>query len=736
MDEAERQFDIEGTVLSVVYRNEENGYTVLRLKADDGTITVVGCLPGVIAGEGISLAGSWSSHPSYGEQFKAERFKRRLPAGRKAILDYLSCGAVRGVGPALAEAIVTAFGDDALSILTEEPERLAEVRGISLKKAREIGAEFKRRAAVRILMEFLAEYSVEPIFAVKLYKCYGDEALEAVRENPYILTNDYFGADFFKADALAQKLGFREDSAERVEAAVVFEMRHNLNNGHSFLPREKLVTATDQLIGAGYEAITEALDMLVEGGEVVRENIAGQDAMYLAGIFEAEQYVAIHILAMVSEKYDVGSRVDELISDIERKQNIVYDEKQRKAVELAALSGIMVLTGGPGTGKTTSLMGIISLYERMGLDTVLTAPTGRAAKRMSEITGRDASTIHRLLGAGYAPGSEELAFEYREGNPLSADVIIVDETSMVDILLMRSLLAAMKTGCRLVLVGDADQLPSVGPGSVFSDIIRSRKVPTVVLTEIFRQAQESAIVRNAHSINAGVPPELREGDGDFFLLKRNTKERTAQTIVELVSKRLPQNLGIDTSQIQVLSPSRRGECGTVKLNRLLQETINPKDESKQEKTVGEYLLREGDRVMQIRNNYDIIWRYSEGHQRGEGVFNGDIGTLIAIDSQRETAVVDFDGRQAVYPFDMLFELEPAYAMTVHKSQGSEYRAVVLAVSREAPLLMTREVLYTAVTRAREMLVLVGNADVPTEMTANARRARRYSGLKTRLEAGA
>ncbi len=371
----------------------------------------------------------------------------------------------------------------------------------------------------------------------------------------------------------------------------------------------------------------------------------------------------------------------------------------------------------------------------MGLDTVLTAPTGRASKRMSELTGRDASTIHRLLGAGYAPGSEELKFEYGEGNPLPADAIIVDETSMVDIMLMQSLLKAMKAGCRLVLVGDGDQLPSVGPGCVFSDVIRSGAVPVVVLTEIFRQARESAIVRNAHAINKGIPPELREGDGDFFLLKRPTKERTAQTIVELISKRLPENMGISPSQIQVLSPSRRGECGTVKLNKLLQEALNPPAENKREKLIGEYVLREGDRVMQIRNNYDIIWRNSQEQQRGEGVFNGDIGTLIMIDSQREVAVIDFDGRQAVYPFDMLFELELAYAMTVHKSQGSEYRAVILALSREVPILMTREVLYTAVTRAKELLILVGNADVPAKMTGNNRRARRYSGLKTRLETG-
>jgi len=735
MDETEKTTEIDGTVLSVVYRNEENGYTVLRLKTQEGTVTVVGTLPGVTAGEGLTLSGSWSSHPSYGDQFRAESFFHRLPTGKRAILEYLCCGAVKGVGPALAAAIVNAFGDDTLDVLTDSPERLAEVKGISPKKAREIGEGFRRRTAVRLLMEFLTENGLSPVYALKLYQVYGPEALTAVRANPYLLTHEYYGADFFEADKFAESLGFGDDSPERIEAAALFELRHNLHNGHTFLPREKLTAATAQLISLSPEAVSDAVDRLLAMGEAVRETIAGQDAIYLSQLYEAETYTADRLLAMAGSRYDAYKRTDDLIDAIERKQGIVYAEKQREAVAAAAEHGLVVLTGGPGTGKTTSLLGIISLFDRMGLETALTAPTGRAAKRMSELTGREAMTIHRLLGASGAGGTEP-AFSHDESDPLEADAVIVDETSMVDILLMRALLSALKPGCRLVLTGDADQLPSVGPGNVFSDIIRSGAAPVIRLTEIFRQAEKSAIVRTAHEINGGVIPAPREGDGDFFFLRRPTKERAAETIVELASLRLPKNMGIPPEQIQVLSPTRKGECGTEKLNRLLQEAINPPSEGKRERPVGKNILREGDRVMQTRNNYDIIWKSYDGHAQGEGVFNGDVGLVLSVDTQAETVTVDFDGRLAVYSFDMLYELEPAFAMTVHKSQGSEYRAVVLAVTREAPVLMTRSVLYTAVTRARELLILVGDQEAPAEMTRNDRRARRYSGLKTRLSQGA
>ncbi len=735
MDESERFAEIDGTVMSVVFRNEENGYTVLRLKTLEGVVTAVGVLPGVTAGEGLTLSGSWSSHPSYGEQFKAETFQRKLPTGKKAILEYLCCGAVKGVGPALAAAIVNAFGDDTLEILTDAPDRLSEIKGISPKKAREIGDEFRKRTAVRLLMEFLTENGLTPVYALKLYKCYGSDALTAVRANPYLLTHEYFGADFFEADKLAENLGFDDDSPERVEAAVIFELRHNLNNGHSFLPHDKLAAATAKLISIDEETVSEAIDMLCETGETVRESIAGQDAIYLSQVYEAETYTAKKLLEMSGQAYDVYGRASELIKTIEKRQGITYAENQREAVMAAAENGVVVITGGPGTGKTTSLLGIISLFDRMGLETVLAAPTGRAAKRMSEITGREAMTIHRLLGAGSAMGSYDLSFSRTEEAPLEADAVIVDETSMVDILLMRSLLSALRPGCRLVLTGDADQLPSVGPGNVFSDIIRSGAAPVIRLTEIFRQARQSAIVRSAHEINGGVIPSPKPEDKDFFFLRRPNKERTAETIVELASKRLPEKMGITPDQIQVLSPSRKGECGTENLNKLLQAAVNPPAEDKRERPVGKYILREGDRVMQIRNNYDIIWRTADGASRGEGIFNGDVGVLMHIDTQAETATVDFDGRLALYSFEMLYELEPAFAMTVHKSQGSEYRAVLLALSREAPMLMTRGVLYTAVTRARELLILVGDKDVPAEMTMNDRRARRYSGLKTRLSAG-
>ena len=732
MQEAERSL-IEGTVESVIYQNQENGYTVLRLDGGEGqTLTVVGCMPGVAPGEGIAVEGTWTRHASYGEQFKAEAVERRTPAGTKAIFDYLSSGAVKGIGAATARRMVEEFGEETLTVLEEHPERLTQIKGVTRKKALAMGENFRLQMGMRRLLEFLGEHEVPLQLAMPLYRKYGDRALEIIRGNPYLLVDGELGVEFSTADKLALSMGMEGDDPQRVEAGLLFELAHNLDNGHAFLPRRKLLPATAQLIEleGETEALEDALEALLERGEVIQETVANEEAVYLHDLYEAEQYVAFRLSEMARGEQVPPAGLDGLIDRIQAEQGIVYAPQQRQAVELAAASQVMLLTGGPGTGKTTSLRGVLALFDQLGLETALAAPTGRAAKRLGELCGMEAATIHRLLETQYDPRSGRLVFARDEDDPLRADAVIVDETSMVDILLMRGLLSALRPECRLILVGDPDQLPSVGPGNLFSDLIRSGVVPMVRLTEIFRQAAESAIVRNAHGVNRGELPDLRDNKHDFFFLRRKDPARAAETIVELVQTRLPNNMGIPPEQIQVLSPTRKRVTGTAALNRAIQEAVNPPAPDRPERRFGEYVFRQGDRVMQVRNNYDVIWK--DGLTTGMGVFNGDIGRIVEVDNRSELITVDFEGRLVEYTPDMLGELEPAYAITVHKAQGSEYRAVILSVSDGAPVLLTRGVLYTAITRARELLILVGDEDVVARMTANDRQQRRYSGLRWRL----
>lgn len=730
MQEAELTY-IEGTVDAVIYQNRENGYTVLRLDAGEGRgLTVVGCLPGVAPGESISVQGTWMHHASYGEQFKAEAVERRMPAGTKAIFDYLASGAVRGIGAATARRMVEEFGEEALTVLEEHPERLTQIKGITRKRALAMGEHFRQQMGMRRLLEFLGEHEVPLQLAMPLYRKYGDRALEIIRGNPYLLVDRELGVDFSNADALALSMGMEGDDPQRLEAGLLFELTHNLDNGHTFLPRRKLLPATAQLIGVGELALEEALEALLERGEVVEEPVAGEQAVSLHDLCEAEQYVAFRLWELAAGEIVAPHGLEELIDRIQAEQGITYAPQQRQAVELAATSQVMLLTGGPGTGKTTSLRGVLALFDALGLETALAAPTGRAAKRLGELCGAEGTTIHRLLETQYDPHSGRLVFAHDESDPLKADAVIVDETSMVDITLMHGLLSALRPECRLILVGDPDQLPSVGPGNLFSDLIRSGVIPMVRLTEIFRQAAESAIVRSAHGVNRGELPDLRDNKHDFFFLRRKEPARAAETIVELVKTRLPNNMGIPPEQIQVLSPTRKRTAGTASLNRAIQEAVNPPGPDRPERRFGEYIFRRGDRVMQVRNNYDVVWK--DGLTSGMGVFNGDIGQVVEVDNRAELLAVDFDGRRVEYTPDMLGELEPAYAITVHKAQGSEYRAVILAVCEGAPMLLTRGVLYTAITRARELLILVGDEDVVAHMTANDRQQRRYSGLRWRL----
>ncbi len=732
MDGTETLNCIEGSVAAVIYQNEENGYTVLRLEAGEGGVTVVGTIPGAAPGEHLTIRGRWTRHASYGEQFQAETVERRMPAGEKAIFEYLASGAVRGIGAATARRMVEEFGGEALTVLEERPEELTKIKGITRKRALAMGESFRLQMGMRRLLEFLSEHGLALQLAMPIYRRYGDQALETVKSNPYLLVDQELGVDFSQADALAISVGVEGESPRRLEAGILFELSHNLNNGHTFLPRRKLLPATAQLLNVKQDALEDALEGLLVRGEIVQEEIAGETACYLADLQEAEQYVAFRIAEMSASELYPPTRLEELLDRIQREQGIVYAPQQMEAVRLAAGRQVMLLTGGPGTGKTTCLRGVLALFDALGLETALAAPTGRAAKRLGELCGVEGTTIHRLLETQFDPGTGRLVFAHGEDDPLRADAVIVDETSMVDILLMRALLAALRGDCRLILVGDPDQLPSVGPGNLFSDLIRCGTVPTVRLTEIFRQAAESAIVMNAHAVNQGALPALHNSSTDFFFLRRKNPAQAVETIVELVKSRLPANMGIPAEQIQVLSPTRRRQTGTTALNRALQEAVNPPEAGRAERRFGEFVFREGDRVMQVRNNYDIMWREKNGMSSGMGIFNGDVGRIEEVDNRSEVIKVDFEGRVVEYTPDMLGELEPAYAVTVHKAQGSEYRAVILAAVDGAPMLLTRGVLYTAITRARELFILVGDEEVVARMTANNRQQRRYSGLRYRL----
>lgn len=755
MEQKDNYIQIFGTVKAVLFQNEENGYTVIKLETQDGeNVVVVGTLPYACPGEQLTITGEFIKHAVHGDQFKAEWAQRTMPEGAEAIFEYLASGMLRGVGPATATLIVSEFGGAALKVIENEPERLAQIKGIGRKKAFEISDAFKKQVGIRRLMEFLGNYSIRPVIAVRLFHDYGNNALELLEENPYIIAAEHIGASFSEADSLALSMGFEGDCAERVAAATIYELWHNSRNGHSFIPADKLIAVTSELIEVSAEAVEEALDVLADSGEIVRTCVADREGCYLASLYEAEVYTAKRIKEMSGEKINPKKNIAALIEIIESEQDVTYANLQRHSLKIASERQIMVLTGGPGTGKTTTVRAIVSLFEKIGLKTLLTAPTGRAAKRMSELTGREASTVHRLLEAGFTAEGDELQFRRNEEEPLNCDAVILDECSMVDIYLMAALLRAMPPKCRLVMVGDADQLPSVGPGNVFLDIIRSGIVETVRLTEIFRQGSMSRIVANAHMINRGDYPELKVNvnDSDFFFLSRCEPARTVETITELCKHRLPEKMGISPMDIQVLSPTRKGETGTRYLNAVLQRVLNPESTGKKEKKYGEIVFREGDRVMQIRNNYDIMWSKPEKIEfsadadcacvplitmgtkplHGMGIFNGDIGIIAAIDSANEIITVLFDDKLAPYGFDMLFELEHAFAMTVHKSQGSEFKAVILASLEGPAQLMSRSVLYTAVTRARELLIVVGNEATVLSMIDNHKISRRYSGLRARL----
>ena len=724
---------LEGSVSAVVFQNRENGYSVIRLNTGAGDpVTVVGILPDTNVGERLRVQGSWTEHSTYGRQLELQSAERLLPESRIEILAYLSSHAIRGIGPKIAARIVDRFGAETLNIIEREPLRLAEITGISQAKAEEIHESFQAQQGLRRLAEYLGTYQLPSDLAVRIYRTYGELSEMAIRDNPYFLTEEPFDADFGRVDSFALAEGLDGADERRVDAGILYELRFNTTGGHVFVPKEQLLLITSEFLRLDRSLIEAGIDRLAEQERVLLDSIAGLEAVYLPEYGRAERYLTERFLEMTDRCPTLPANLAKTVADIEAEEQISYAELQRQAIYAAASEQLLLVTGGPGTGKTTTLRGILDLYDRLHLRTLLAAPTGRAAKRLTELTGRDASTIHRLLEVDVSPEDGQMIFVHNAHNPLTCDAVIVDETSMVDLLLMYDLVQALPPKTRLILVGDPDQLPSVGAGNVFSDLIRSQRIPTVRLTEIFRQARESLIVMNAHRVNRGELPELGAKDRDFFFLQRSSGEAVCSTITDLCSRRLPERMGIPAEEIQVLSPTRKTETGTRLLNRMLQQALNPPAPEKHEKAFGDYIYREGDRVMQIRNNYDIIWRRLGANGMGSGIFNGDVGVIQSIDPAAQNLTIHFDDREAVYTYDMLPQLEPAFAMTVHKSQGSEYRAVVLCAWKGTPLLLSRSILYTAITRARELLIVVGDQGVVEYMVQNNKKQKRFSGLKWRL----
>ncbi len=735
---------VTGYIDHVIFRNEDNGYTVFVMKGVEGQeeLTCVGNFPVLSQGATIEASGSYINHHIYGKQFQITSFVEKMPEDALAMERYLGSGAIKGIGAALAARIVRHFGEDTLRIVEEEPERLAEVKGISEKKAREIAAQTAEKADMRKAMMFLQKYGISLNLGAKIYQKYGDSVYNVLQENPYRLADDISGVGFKIADEIAGRIGIHTDSDYRIRSGMMYTLLQASGEGHVYLPQEELFGRASVLLGVDSSYMEKHLmDLAMERKVILKEEgdsvLVYPSRFYYLELNTARMLKELNILCPEDEGF-----VQRRISQIEKETGTILDEMQKKAVTEAASHGLFILTGGPGTGKTTTINAIIRFFEGEGVELRLAAPTGRAAKRMTEATGYEAQTIHRLLELNGLPEEERegqaVHFERNAENPLDADVIIIDEMSMVDINLMHSLLLAVTAGTRLILVGDENQLPSVGPGNVLRDIIRSREFSVVELKKIFRQASESDIVVNAHKINRGEQVTLSNKSRDFFFLKRQDADIIIRVVIALIQEKLPRYVEAKPFDIQVLTPMRKGLLGVERLNQILQRYLNPPDSSKKEKELGQGLFREGDKVMQIRNNYQLEWeirgRYGIPVDKGVGVFNGDTGILKSINEFSETAEVEFeDGRCAEYSFKQLEELELAYAVTIHKSQGSEYPAVVIPLLSGPRMLLNRNLLYTAVTRARKCVTLVGSEETFREMIKNEKQQRRYSSLDVRLK---
>ena len=726
-----------GYVEHIIYRNADNGYTVLNLVSGEDEITCVGIFSAIAEGENIEAQGEYTEHPTYGQQFKVTSFEEKAPEDEEAIERYLGSGAIKGIGLAMAARIVRRFKEDTFRIIEEEPERLAEIKGISNRKAMEIASQVNEKRDLRQAMIFLQQYGITMNLAVKVYQAYGQDVYGIIRENPYRLADDIDGVGFRTADEIAARVGIRMDSDFRVRSGILYTLLQASGEGHTYLPETELTPRASKLLNVTAEQVEKQyMDLAIER-KIILKQMEDQTQIYAASFYYMEANTAT-MLKRLNVSYDVSdAEIEQRIRGIEKKSGMTLDEHQVTAVKEAVRNGLLVITGGPGTGKTTTINTIIRYFELEGLEIFLAAPTGRAAKRMSETTGFEARTVHRMLELnGGAEGSS--GFERDESNPLEADVIIVDEMSMVDISLMCSLLKAISVGTRLILVGDVNQLPSVGPGSVLRDIIQSHACNVVMLTKIFRQASTSDIIVNAHKINHGEEVILDNKSMDFFFLKRYDADVIINVVLQLIKQKLPKFVDATPYDIQVLTPMRKGLLGVERLNGILQRYMNPPANDKVEKEYGSTVFREGDKVMQTKNNYQLAWeirtKFGLTVDKGLGIFNGDMGIIRQINDFAEQMIIEFDeGRMVEYPYKLLDELELAYAITIHKSQGSEYPAVVIPLLSGPMMLMNRNLLYTAVTRARKCVTLVGNEVTFRQMIQNTSQQKRYSGLCDRLK---
>ena len=726
---------LEGMVSDIVFKNEENGYTIAYLANENDEITIVGCMPTLSVGESIEVEGKWVNHKTYGSQFEVNSFMPITPSSLEGIYVYLSSGMIHGIGEKMAKRIVDKFGVDTLDIIQNTPERLTEVEGIGMKKVKQIQESYEENRELRNIIIQLSPYGITPNYCLRIYKKYKEKAIDIINKNPYRLAEDVRGIGFKIADEIASKIGIDKYSPERIMQGIIYTLNQSLASGHTYLPKQILIEQSVKILGVEPKFVENGIMDLAYNQKVHLENKDGQILVYLMMYYICENGVCKEIIKLSQHDIkDLHINIDEEIKIVEKEDNISLAKNQIEAVKEAINNGVTIITGGPGTGKTTTINTIIKIFENNDQKVVLCAPTGRAAKRMSETSNKEAKTIHRLLEMGFGSDSEELVFFKDEEDPIDADVIILDEASMVDIILMYNLLKAVKLGTRVLLVGDSDQLPSVGAGNVLKDIIDSKVIKTVRLNEIFRQARESMIVVNAHKINNGEPLFLNVKNKDFFFLRKNTNEEILNEIVGLVSERLPNFYKFDKlKDIQVLTSMRKGDLGVNNLNIELQKYLNPPNKYKQEEEFAKRIFRVGDKVMQIRNNYTRKWETEDKSESGEGIYNGDIGYIFHIDKDKKTVYVLFDKvKLASYKYDELDELDHSFCTTIHKSQGSEFPVVVIPIVWAPPMLLSRNLLYTAVTRAKKLVVLVGDVRYLEQMIKNNRINDRYSNLSYKL----
>lgn len=726
--------EMTGSVEQVIFRNEKNGYSIIEINNGEELVTTVGIMPWVSAGEELRVVGNWVNNANYGTQFKVEAFERSKPATSAAMLKYLSSGAVKGIGPGTAAKIVDAFGENTLNVLENEPERLCVIKGITKAKAQKMSDEFKKIHGIKEIMLYLGSFGITPEEAVRVWKLFGAQSAERVQEDPYCLCDDGLEIGFDRADGIAASLERPQDDNCRIRAGLVYVLKHNINNGHTCLPADKLLAAAARRLEVEETLVVETLEALKAEGSVVSAVFSGREYIFTPKLYRSEIYAAGRLNMMLRYPAQSIIGIENYITGIEEAFQIEYADGQKQAIREALSKGMLILTGGPGTGKTTTLNAIIKILEQKGEKVLLAAPTGRAAKRMSELTGQEAKTIHRLLQVEWDENDLPV-FAKNEKNLLECDALVIDELSMVDTTVFEAVLRALPLGCRLILVGDCDQLPSVGPGNVLGDLIATNMLPVVQLNQIFRQSMQSLIVTNAHRIISGQMPELTVRTSDFFFLQCSHPDEISSTIVDLCAVRLPASYGYSPqADIQVLSPGRKGELGTMELNKRLQAALNPPDKRKGEITINNVLFREGDKVMQTKNDYDLPWTKLDG-TTGEGVFNGDLGVLCGIDRRASVVTVQMDDRVVLYELESANELELAYAMTVHKSQGNEFPAVVMPMYPGPPQLYYRNLLYTAITRAKSLLILVGTQKTVQTMVENNKKTRRYAGLYYFLTGG-